>query len=68
MLNFFVIHAAYIYSARHSGEGRNPGNQQNAHAVGQHPKLGFVRYAELYDKLDSGFRRNDRVRGFACCR
>jgi hypothetical protein len=35
---------------------------------GQHPKHGFVRYAELYDKLDSGLRRNDEVAGFAYCR
>ena len=45
--------------ARHSGESRNPDNYQDSHAVGQHLKHGFVRYADLYDKLDSGLRRND---------
>ena len=49
-------------TARHSGEGRNPDNYQTPHAVGQHPKHDFVRYAALYNKLDSGLRRND-----GCC-
>ena len=31
------------------------------HEVGQHLKCSFARYAELYDKLDSGLRRNDGV-------
>ena len=47
---------------RHSGEGRNPDNYQYPHEMGQRPKCSFVRYAELYDKLDSGLRRND-----GCC-
>src|SRR3989338_9020021 len=30
-------------------------------------KHGFVRYAEICEKLDSGLRRNDGVAGSSCC-
>jgi len=63
----YVIHDSKLYSNRHSGAGRNPDNYQDSHAVGQYPKHGVVRYAELYDKLDSGLRRNDEVVNFAYC-
>jgi hypothetical protein len=36
-------------------------------AAGQDPIHGFVRYAELYDGLDSGLRRNDGFFGFVRC-
>src|SRR3989338_6688857 len=66
IIDLYVIHDRYLYSNRHSGAGRNPDNYQYPHEVGQHPKCSFVRYAEIYDKLDSGLRRNDVVTGFAC--
>jgi hypothetical protein len=49
---------------RHSGVGRNPDNHQDSHAVGQDPKHGFVRYAALFDKLDSRLRGNDGANNY----
>ncbi|MBI5438659.1 MAG: hypothetical protein HY936_06880 [Nitrosomonadales bacterium] len=37
---------------------------KDSHAVGQHPKHGFVRYAVLFDKLDSRLRGNDGVNNY----
>jgi hypothetical protein len=44
---------------RHSGEGRNPGSWLSPTQWDNTPKYGFVRYAVLFDRLDSGLRRND---------
>ncbi|MCK9200321.1 MAG: hypothetical protein M0P59_03775 [Gallionella sp.] len=46
---------------RHSGAGRNPA-KTNSLRSGQNPN-GVPLRGELFDRLDSGFRRNDGFGG-----
>src|SRR5450759_1104247 len=55
-----IIHATPSFRRR--PESRH---LKSPRVAGQHHKYGFVRYAELFDKLDSGLRRND---GIAFCK